>query len=144
MMYDNYGFMPYDYGMNYNESNVYNNRFFTPEEGLLRGNMFKDEYSSYKNLTYLPLHPKNEKEKLLFNLYAYDFAVNDLSLYLDLHPEDNECFLYFKQCLMECEKLKEEYERVYGPLELDETKGEKYNWTSEPWPWDKDGGGSYV
>jgi len=143
MFYDDYGFMQTpDYGMN--ESNVQMNRFFTPQEGLLRGNMFKDEYSPYKNLTYLPIHPKSEKEKLLFKIYEYDFAVNDLSLYLDLNPEDREAFVYFKSCLMELEKVKIEYEKVYGPLELDETKGSEYDWVKEPWPWDKDGGGGYV
>jgi len=126
MFYDDYGFMPIpDYEMNYNESSMDNNRFFTPEEGLLRGNMFKNEYSPYKNLTYLPLHPKNEKEKLLFKIYEYDFAVNDLSLYLDLYPEDSEAFQYFKSCLMELEKIKVEYENIYGSLELMEVKGEK-------------------
>ena len=145
MFYDSYGFMPItDLGTNYSDDKILGNRFFTPEEGMLRGNMFKNEYAPYKNLTYLPLAPKNGKEKLLFKIYEYDFAVNDLSLYLDLHPEDNECFLYFKQCLKECERIKGEYKKIYGPLELTETKGGKFNWMEDPWPWDKDRGGTYV
>jgi len=144
MFYDDYGFMPLpDSEINYG-SNMDNNRFFTPEEGLLRGNMFKDEYSPYQNLTYLPIIPKSEKEKLLFKIYEYDFAVNDLSLYLDLHPEDNETFQYFKSNLSELERIKREYESIYGPFELDETKGEQFSWIEEPWPWDSNGGGTYV
>ena len=35
-------------------------KILNPEEGFLRGNMFKDEYKPYKNLTYFKLNPTNE------------------------------------------------------------------------------------
>ena len=69
----------------------------SPMEGFLRGNMFQDEYEPYKNLTYFKLNPKDEKEKLLYQVMAYSFAINDLNLYLDLHPEEKQVLDLFKK-----------------------------------------------
>ena len=52
----------------------------SPMEGFLRGNMFQDEYELYKKLTYFKLVPQNEQERLLYQVMAYSFAVNDLNL----------------------------------------------------------------
>ena len=56
-------------------------KFLTPEEGFLKGNLEKNEYVPYKNYTYFKLQPETEKENLLFKLMAYSFAINDLNLY---------------------------------------------------------------
>ena len=72
-------------------------KLFDPIEGFLRGNMFREEYEPYKNLSYFRLNPMNEKEKDLFNVMALSFAVNDLNLYLDLHPDNKEIFHSFKK-----------------------------------------------
>ena len=112
------------------------NRFFTPKEGLERGNMFKEEYHPYKNLTFVPLNPTNEKEALLFRVYEYGFALTDLSLHLNIHPMDEEAYDLFKQYVVEGRRTKEEYERIYGPLSLEDTLYNTYNWFSNPWPWE--------
>lgn len=115
-----------------------------PMEGLERGNMFKDEYKPYKNLTYFKLKANNEKEKLMLKIYAYSFAINDLNLYLDLHPDKKDVFDLFKKYVNEKERLCKEYERLYGPLEITGTTGSKYDWIDSPWPWDNKGGSMYV
>ncbi len=43
-------------------------KLFDPIEGFLRGNMFREEYEPYKNLSYFRLNPMNEKERALFNV----------------------------------------------------------------------------
>lgn len=115
-----------------------------PMEGFLRGNMFKDEYLPYKNLTYFKLSPCSEKDAYLLKIMALSFAVNDLNLYLDLHPDDRFVFEKFKKYGEELKKLSKEYAKVYGPLELTQTKGNKYDWLDSPWPWDAKGGSLYV
>jgi len=120
------------------------NKILDPMEGFLRGNMFKDEYLPYKNLTYFKLTPKTEKEKMLYKIMALSFAINDLNLYLDLHPDKKEVFDLFKKYVAEKEKLSKEYERIYGPLEITGTTGSKYNWIDSPWPWENTGGSMYV
>ena len=119
-------------------------KFLSPEEGFLRGNLIKDEYESYKNLTYFKLTPQNEQEAKLFNLMAYSFAINDLNLYLDLHPEDQNAYELFKKYAKEKNKLEESYSEKYGPMTITETQGSKYNWIKNPWPWDNTGGSMYV
>lgn len=120
-----------------------NDKILEPMEGFLRGNMFKDEYVPYKNLTFFKLNPTCEKEKMLFKIMALSFAINDLSLYLDLHPDKNDVFLLFKKYVAEEEKLCKEYEKIYGPLEITGTTGNKFDWIDSPWPWEK-GGSKYV
>lgn len=115
-----------------------------PMEGFLRGNMFKDEYLPYKNLTYFKLSPCSEKDAYLLKIMALSFAVNDLNLYLDLHPDDRFVFEKFKKYGEELKNLSKEYAKVYGPLELTQTKGNKYDWLDSPWPWDTKGGSLYV
>ncbi len=114
------------------------------EEGFLRGNMFRNEYVPYKNLTYLKLNPKNDREKLLQKIMAYTFAITDLNLYLDTHPDNKEAFDLFKKYISDKKELTKEYMRTYGPLTVTKTTGVKYNWLNNPWPWDKTGGSMYV
>lgn len=113
------------------------------KEGFLKGNMFKNEYEPYKNYKYANLVPKTEKEARLFNVMQYSFAINDLNLYLDLHPDDQKVFQLFKRYIEEERKAKEEYERNYGPLVLNANNIARYEWISE-WPWEKRGGSQYV
>ena len=123
-----------------NEPNV---DILSAKEGFLRGNMFKDEYKPYKNLAYVNLVPKTEKEAKMFNVMQYAFAITDLNLYLDLHPEDTKAYNLFKKFIEEEKKAKKEYEKNYGPLELCNDLGARYNWI-EDWPWEKRGGSQYV
>ena len=116
----------------------------SPMEGFLRGNMFQDEYEPYKNLTYFKLNPKDEKEKLLYQVMALSFAINDLNLYLDLHPDNKEVLDLFKKFVREEKELSSEYVKKYGPLEVTEIMGNKFNWIDSPWPWENRGGSMYV
>ncbi len=116
----------------------------SPMEGFLRGNMFKDEYEPYKNLTYFKLSPSNDKERLLYQVMAYSFAINDLNLYLDLHPDNKGMLDLFKKYVKEEKELCNEYVNKYGPLEVNEVKGQKFDWINSPWPWETRGGSMYV
>ncbi len=127
-----------------NQTQVKETKFLTPEEGFLRGNLMKNEYDAYKNMTFFKLKPDSEKEKLLFKLMAYCFALNDLNLYLDLHPQDNEAFETFKKYAKEEMELEQIFTDTYGPVTITETQGNTFNWIENPWPWDKVGGSNYV
>ena len=116
----------------------------SPMEGFLRGNMFKDEYEPYKNLTYFKLSPSNDKERLLYQVMAYSFAINDLNLYLDLHPDNKGMLDLFKKYVKDEKELCNEYVNKYGPLEVNEVKGQKFDWINSPWPWETRGGSMYV
>ena len=137
-----------------NQSNLNNNKFDmmasnTPnilpaKEGFLRGNMFKDEYKPYKNLTYINIRPRNQREAKLYNVMQYAFAINDLNLYLDLHPDDTKVVKLFEDLVKEEKEAKKEYMQSYGPLTVTKVKGDKFDWINSPWNWDDLGGNMYV
>ena len=121
-----------------------NSNFLTAKEGFLRGNMFKNEYKPYKNLTYINIKPKCEREAKLFNVMQYAFAINDLNLYLDLHPDDTKVVKLFEDLVKEEKEAKKEYMQSYGPLTVTKVKGDKFDWIDSPWSWDDLGGNMYV
>lgn len=116
----------------------------SPMEGFLRGNAFANEYEPYKNLTYFKLVPKNDKERVLYQIMALNFIITDLNFYLDLHPDKIEVFNLFKKYIKEKEDLCKEYTKKYGPLKLSDATGDRFNWLNSPWPWDNEGGSLYV
>lgn len=119
-------------------------KFLSPEEGFMRGNIIRNEYDAYKNMTYFKLIPETEREKLLFKLMAYCFALNDLNLYLDLNPEDKMAFDLFKNYAKEKMEIEKKYTDTYGPVSITEIQGNSFTWLKNPWPWDKVGGSNYV
>ena len=127
-------------------TNVNENKLnlFTEKEGFLRGNIFKNEYEPYKNLTYINVVPKNDREAKLYNVMCYAHAITDLNLYLDTHPESMEALKVLKEMIKEEEKAKKEYIASYGPLEICDTEGHKFKWINSPWPWENMGGNMYV
>lgn len=133
--------------LNFSDNNnmflMKNDKLVSSKEGFLRGNMFANEYVPYKNMTYRELRPKTEREELLFKVMEMNFAINDLNLYLDIHPEDRMMYEKFKEYTEKFITLKDEYARKYGPLCLEETSSNNYNWYKNPWPWDN-GGDMYV
>lgn len=118
---------------NVNNSNNYVN-LFNHKDGFMYGNMFKNEYDPYKNYRVTKLESDTDKGKLLLKIYEYDFALNDLSLYLDLHPEDNEIYKVFRNYTEEQRKHVDMYEKKYGPMEITESMYSSYMWDEGPWP----------
>ncbi len=125
---------------NYNK----NSKFLTAKEGFLRGNIFKDEYLPYKNLTYLNIQPKSDREAKLFNVMEYAHAITDMNLFLDTHPDDKEALHYLEELIKEEKAAKKEYMETYGPLMVINTKGEEFKWIDSPWPWEEFRGDIYV
>ena len=118
----------------FNVKNDNNVKLFDYEEGFKYGNMFKSEYDSYKNYRPVQLESNTEVGRLLLKIYEYDFALNDLSLYLDLHPEDTDVYKLFKKYTEEQRKYVDMYEKKYGPMELDNSDYSSYMWDEGPWP----------
>ncbi|MBE6145658.1 MAG: spore coat protein CotJB [Firmicutes bacterium] len=111
-----------------------NKVLFDHEDGFMYGNMFRNEYDSYKNYRVAKLDSNTEIGKLLLKIYQYDFALNDLSLYLDLHPEDMDVYKVFKKYTEELREYVDLYEKKNGPMELDESNYNNYLWYEGPWP----------
>lgn len=79
----------------------------------------------------------NEQQTMLRRVQTLTFAVTDMALYLDTHPNCRSGLAWFqKQKRALCE-AREEYEAKYGPLTV-EAAGEdgRWNWIDGPWPWE--------
>lgn len=114
-------------------------------EGFAKGNMFRNLYDPYKNYTYKVVEANNKQEELLLEIMALSFAINDLNLYLDLHPTDKEMLRKFKELAEKSCSKEMEYVRIYGPLEaIDNDSLSKFDWINNPWPWENTGGTKYV
>ena len=136
-------YINYDWYRNdsYNQNYMNTNMLYKPQEGYEKGNIFKNLYNQYKNYQPAKLEPKNEKEQKLYELSAICFAVHELNLYLDIHPENESMFMLFNDYQKEANRLTEEYERLYGPLNIDSKEMMiEFTWDSDKWPWE----GRYV
>lgn len=136
--------MPEKTNMNYmmNNKNLSNTmpqqQTLDPTEGWIRGNLFKNQYDPYKNYQPATLNPKNEKEALLYQVMQYKFALIELNLYLDTHPNDTEMIKLYNEYLNIEKQMSDKYESMYGPLTLDSNYLNKntWVWNNSPWPWE--------
>ena len=77
----------------------------------------------------------DKKEELLQNIRCLEFAVNELALYLDTHPEDRKALCLHKKYCNPLKTLRDMYQKVYGPLTITYPCN-KWRWLEEPWPWE--------
>ena len=115
-----------------------NNYLATPYVGLVRGNMFNELYQGYKNYRPRELRASNDKEKLMLDIMMYSNAIQDLNLYLDLHPEDRDVINLRGRYLDMYKNSVNKYESRYGALTLksDATKKTPWDWDKNNFPWE--------
>lgn len=125
--------------MIYNEDNISfirDTKLYSVSEGFNKGNMFKNLYSKYKNYSYT-LKVTNDKDKLLYNIQMNNFALKDLILYLDVHPNDTNMIKEYMNIKNNLNNYKKQYESKYGPLYADDVMSNtNWTWIKNPWPWD--------
>jgi len=147
-----------NFGMSYqNFDNNFNNNFdnnfvnnfmmptansglLEPKDALEKGNMFKNLYVPYKNYKPVKLEAKSERQKMLNQIRSYGFAMKELNLYLDVNPNNASYINLYNEYRKTKEKLVNQYEKMYGPLDLTSSELDKNNWVwnDSPWPWEGD------
>ncbi|MDH2451760.1 MULTISPECIES: spore coat protein CotJB [Priestia] len=73
----------------------------------------------------------------LEEIQAIDFALVELTLYLDTHPNDQQAMQQFNEYAQQAMQLKRNFETKYGPLQQygnSYTDG-NWSWGTSPWPW---------
>ena len=134
-----------DFNMNLYMKNLdtidgdYDDKLYDLKTALSKGNIFKNEYVQYKNYNPTSLKANTKKDDLLLKIYEVDFAINDLGLYLDLHPEDNNIYEKYIEYVTKYNEYKQIYEDNFGPLEKACNIYSEYVWLNNPWPWDEGG-----
>lgn len=79
------------------------------------------------------------REKMLNEIKCYQFAITELALYLDTHPDDEKALCLHRKYARELKDLQDKYQKVYGPLTIN-FPCNKWRWLEMPWPWE---GGNY-
>ena len=77
-----------------------------------------------------------QRKRLLCEIRSLSFAINDLALYLDTHPEDQSAIRMHSEYSEKQINLTAEYQRLYGPLTINFTSN-SWDWIDEPWPWER-------
>lgn len=77
------------------------------------------------------------KTQLLNEIYENSFAINDLTLYLDTHPNDVDALAQFQEAKKRRKAAMSTFEQEYYPLTTDcisdNTNG--WTWGDAPAPW---------
>lgn len=81
------------------------------------------------------------KKELLEWINVVSFAVDDVKLFLDTHPNCPEALEFFDEFKKQRVQALKEYAKYYGPLTLDtaSTSMDYWKWINDPWPWQEGG-----
>lgn len=73
----------------------------------------------------------------LLELQKTDFALVELTLYLDTHPTDMQAVQQFNQLAQRRQQIAADFEIKYGPLMQFGHSFSRFpwQWTDCPWPW---------
>ena len=71
------------------------------------------------------------REKLLAWIDQVSFAVVEMNLYLDTHPEDEDALAFFREKVELRKEALKQYAEQYGPL-----MSRSFEWVMQPWPWE--------
>ena len=95
-------------------------------------------YDPYKNYQYRILKATNKKEELLYNYLSYEFALQELDLYLDIYQNNQDMIKLYNKYLDESNKSKKLYEESFGPISLNSNylNNNTWSWLNNSWPWE--------
>lgn len=82
------------------------------------------------------------RNELMEHINQVSFAVDDVKLYLDTHPCDEEALAFFREYSRLRNEALQEYAKLYGPITIDtagDSCDDSWKWVNEPWPWQEGG-----
>lgn len=128
---------------NFNNNMNYNNgqngilSIYGPYEGFIKGNLFKNLYSQYKNYKPRTISPTSDREEALLNLNQIQFAMHELNLYLDIYPNDANAMKEFRNLKNTYNNLLNDYENRFGPITVNSEylNNTPFAWSVSAWPW---------
>lgn len=83
------------------------------------------------------------RAQLMQYINEVSFAVSDILLYLDTHPEDEKAMAFYRENAEKRNAALKHYAMQYGPLTIDtalDNASRSWEWVQQPWPWE---GGCY-
>ena len=77
----------------------------------------------------------DERREMAEQIRCYEFAITELALYLDTHPDDTRALALHKEYCKCYKEAVERYQKKYGPLSIFYPCN-KWRWLEQPWPWE--------
>lgn len=75
---------------------------------------------------------------LLKKIKQYDFALKELNLYLDTHPNCRRGLSMFQKYKKLREEALNEYNEKFGPITPEQNNStQHWTWIDDPWPWER-------
>jgi spore coat protein JB len=80
----------------------------------------------------------SQREKALWLVQAYEFAIAEVALFLNTHPKDQTALSYFVKYRDMKHQVEADYTRRFGPLTMDHVDNDlsTWRWIENPWPWE--------
>ena len=75
------------------------------------------------------------RAEMLERIKCLNFAIIELGLYLDTHPDDEKALCLHRKYSKEYRELTDKYQKIYGPLTI-QFPCNKWRWLESPWPWE--------
>lgn len=76
-------------------------------------------------------------DSLMRKLQEVEFAIYELTLYLDAYPESQEALKHYHSLMDARRSLVAEYQSKRGPLTMYGNEStSSWDWASTPWPWE--------
>ena len=106
---------------------------YEPRKALVRGTLYPG-----LDLPFMGMVNKNQKPVTQQSeLQVLGFAVQELALYLDTHPEDCEALELYRTYQKMYHDMMVHYSEDCRPLSHSiPVKDRKYTWICDPWPWE--------
>ena len=123
---------------------------FTEDEALCTGTIFRDLEMSFfatedlPSTKHAPATPASqeqaEREHLLGQIFLTSFYLDDLTLFLDTHPQDGDALKCFQEKNTQRKALKQQFAEKFYPLTRDCVccldKDTEFGWTKGHMPWE--------
>ena len=109
---------------------------YEPRKALIRGTLYPG-----LDLPFMGMVNQQEKNPTPKNsLQTLAFAIQELALYLDTHPQDKKALEQYRQQQNQYHEAVMEYGQKCGPMtHFMPVNDDAYSWISDPWPWDING-----
>ena len=76
------------------------------------------------------------KQALMNQINETSFAIDEVLLFLDTHPNDMAALDYYRNAVAVRRQAMDIYQSQFGPLMADGVYGNRWNWINDPWPWE--------
>lgn len=78
------------------------------------------------------------ERELMMKIKKYDFALKELNLYLDTHPNCTKALSLFSKYKAMKKEAEKEYTEKFGPICPEQSDNPKHwDWVDGKWPWER-------